>query len=126
MVAFNTDYLIRYLPPTLEFVRRRPPNTSGTQNFVTATAEMIVANDDRWHHVLGTSRLEETTLWLDGVRVSSDPAPSPLLYTAGVNRVIVGRSVDGNRIFTGWLDDFRIYDWLLTDAEIRALARRAP
>ena len=125
MVSFNGDYLIRYMPPALEFVRRKPPNASGTQNFVTATAEMVAANDDRWHHVAGSSRVDQTNLWLDGVQVSTDPTPSPFLYTAGANRVIVGRAVDGTRTFTGWLDDFRVYDRVLTDDEIRALARRA-
>jgi sialidase-1 len=121
LVAFNMDYFIRYMPPELEFTRRKPPNATGTQNFINANA-VVTANDDRWHHVAGRSRADETTVWLDGVRVGQDPAPAPFLYTAG-NRLSVGRAIDGSRTFTGWLDDLRIYDRILSDDEIRALAR---
>jgi hypothetical protein len=58
---------------------------------------------------------------MDGRRVNAEGAALPLTYTPGAT-FSVGRAVDDDQAFEGWLDEVRVYDRALTDDEIKALA----
>jgi len=64
-------------------------------------------------------------LYLDGIddtRPSTDP--NAFNVTANVDVSIGYRATNNDRFFTGQIDDVRIYDYALSDAEISWLAGR--
>ena len=91
----------------------------------------ITCNDDAWHHFAltvteGAAILTpETLIWLDGavdVRASTDGDTDTysLMPTADVS--IGRRATHEDRYFPGTIDDVRIYDYALSEAEVVALA----
>ncbi len=91
----------------------------------------ITCNDDAWHHFAltvmeGAAILTpETLIWLDGavdVRASTDGDTDTYNLTPGDDVSIGRRSVRDDRYFPGTIDDVRIYDYALSEAEIAALA----
>jgi len=88
-------------------------------------------NDGIWHHVAvtvqenATVSYPEVILYLDGIddtRPSTDP--NAFNVTANVDVSIGYRATNNDRFFTGQIDDVRIYDYALSDAEISWLAGR--
>ena len=88
-------------------------------------------NDGGWHHVAVTVQANatisypEVILWLDGIddtRAGTDPDIFDI--TANVDVSIGCRATNNDRFFTGQIDDVRIYDYALSDAEISWLAGR--
>ncbi|BCX49700.1 hypothetical protein HAHE_36080 [Haloferula helveola] len=94
----------------------------------------FTGSDGGWHHVVlrvndGATTFADVDVFLDGVPlppeaggatgVTLDTAPSPLA---------IGSSTTPSSAlgFDGWIDDFRIYDSALTDAEIANLAEPPP
>ena len=122
LVCNGADYFIRFMPPEVEFVRRRPP--IGSVNFVTATGNAPNAFDGAWHHAAGVATPAFTAMYIDGVRVARDSSGIPFTYLSG--SVNVGRNAAASLNFEGWLDDVRIYARALDEDEIRALAAGAP
>ncbi len=77
-------------------------------------------NDDRWHHIAlrrGDGRL---TLFLDGTRVTAADVPGSVSRNSPFG-VHIGQRLDGRAHFTGAVDDVRVYDRALSDAETDAL-----
>ena len=84
-----------------------------------------------WHHVVwvhegsGTDQ-EGTTLYIDGVDVSSLLIPDPALCCNGSTPTVtaaefrVNRARDGTRFFTGKIDELALYDKLLTSEQVLA------
>lgn len=94
----------------------------------------FVGADAGWHHVTlrvnaGATTFADVDVFLDGVQlapqaggataVTLDTAPSPLAIGSSATPA----SALG---FDGWIDDFRIYDSALTNAEIVNLAEPPP
>jgi len=82
-------------------------------------------NDARWHHIAGVYDGTRTRLYVDGkLNVSSEASGT---INTNSCKVLIGeneeeRTSQGHdRSFNGLLDDVRIYDYALTEAEIRAL-----
>lgn len=84
----------------------------------------------RWHHFIwvrvgGGTALEGTTVYLDGVDVTSTLVPDPNLPADGLTPVVEAtafrvnraRDFDGQRYFTGTLDEVALYDRVLTPQE---------
>lgn len=119
LVCYGSDYFIRYSNGVLEFVRRRPAGSSPAS--LSASGPAAGGHDGAWHHVTGVADASGTSIWMDGKRVNRDGTPLPLSYTAG-SAFSVGMSASGNQRLDGWLDDVRVYNRVLTDDEIKALA----
>ena len=90
-----------------------------------------VANDGEWHHAAlvvtegATLRPNATQLYLDGLEDSTFSGADVLYNLQPDTDVSIGRrATSGDRYFPGSLDDVRIYDRDLTDAEIAWLAGR--
>jgi hypothetical protein len=100
----------------VQAVRRVP----GNNWFGCATAGTFL--DDLWHHAVGTSTSGGAiTAWVDGVKTSCT-FTGVQTYDLGVD-LFMGRHGNGGIEFDfdGSLDDVRIYDRVLDDAEILAL-----
>jgi len=88
-------------------------------------------NDGVWHHVAvtvqenATISYPEVVLYLNGIddtRPSTDPDMFDI--TANVDVSIGCRATNNDRFFMGQIDDVRIYDYALLDAEVAWLAGR--
>lgn len=82
----------------------------------------VRVTDDRWHHVLATYDGATVALWVDGVRAA---VGARSLSTLG-SVLVVGRTPlghPGTDYFPGDLDDVRVYDRALGEAEIDAVFR---
>jgi hypothetical protein len=86
-------------------------------------------NDNNWHHVAltvirgATISYPDVQLWLDGkdnTRASTDP--DAFSITAGVDMAIGYRATAADRYFLGAIDDVRLYDRALSQAEVVWLA----
>ncbi|MFJ9153296.1 LamG-like jellyroll fold domain-containing protein [Streptomyces sp. NPDC102270] len=81
-------------------------------------------NDGRWHHLAlrrGGGRL---TLFVDGTAIGAPDVPGSVSRTSPFG-VHIGQRVDGRAFFTGAIDEVRVWDRALTDAEITG-ANAAP
>ena len=87
-------------------------------------------NDDEWHHVAGVLEddgspdIAEVRLYVDGVRDAdnADLADEPI-NTIEAMDVTIGQNPHslGTRSYDGLLDEIRVYDRALTQAEIQAV-----
>ena len=90
-----------------------------------------VLNDGQWHHVVMTVAANSSLsypsviFYLDG-KDDSQTTTDPDMFniTANVDVTIGRRQTNTDRILAGMLDDVRIYDRVLTAAEIQTLALR--
>jgi sialidase-1 len=74
-------------------------------------------NDGRWHHVSlrrGGGRL---TLFVDGTATGAPDVPGSVSRNSPFG-VHIGQRMDGRAFFTGAIDEVRVWDRALTDAEI--------
>jgi RNA polymerase sigma-70 factor (ECF subfamily) len=84
--------------------------------------------DGRWHHLAATRAPDTVTLYVDGQAVGRktiraprrEPVDTPLLIGGGSNRPGVVRE-----LIDGAVDDVRLYDRALDEAEVAALAAGA-
>jgi len=91
-------------------------------------------NDDQWHHVAvvleddGSPDITEVRLFVDGVldADNSDLADEPI-NTIEAMDVTIGQNPHNlaTRSFDGLLDEVRVYDRALTEAEIRTVMNQA-
>lgn len=72
-----------------------------------------------WHHLVVTrSAGGSAAIYINGALVKSGLSGTP---AAGTAHVIIGQDADGFNWFRGALDDIRIYDRIISGAEIQAL-----
>lgn len=89
-------------------------------------------NDGEWHHVCGqfTSTSEDATtlLYWDGQLVASNGYTGPFTTpTTSTTPLTLGaRDESGNCPFSGWMDDFRVYERVLSSVEVLALYTNRP
>jgi hypothetical protein len=77
-------------------------------------------NDGKWHHVAGVYDGEKMIIYVDGGQDVSQPASGPI----GTNDipVYIGENAEMiGRFWNGLIDDVRVYDCALGQAEIEAL-----
>jgi beta-galactosidase len=82
---------------------------------------VTVVAPDTWHHVAGVYDGQEVKLYVDGKLDSKQS------WTQGIGRnnadVLIGENAERKgRCFDGLLDDVRIYNYALSESEIKALA----
>ena len=78
-------------------------------------------NADEWHHVAGVYDGRVMKLYVDGKLDATKP------WAGGIAKnnsdVLIGENVEQpNRCFDGLIDDVRIYNYALSESEIKALA----
>lgn len=78
--------------------------------------------DDQWHHVALTRGGGALELYVDGVRVAQAASPTGDLAFSARDGIHVGQRPDGANRLTGGVDEVRLYDRVLTAAEVAALA----
>jgi len=85
-------------------------------------SQTLFLNDNVWHHLLTTFDGSTVKIFIDGIldkTVFNVPALGQ--FTSGHVVAIGGGAFLGNDRFDGALDDLRIYNRVLSDAEIQAL-----
>ena len=112
----NNDYI---LWKTGAGIPRFEINTSGGSVILSATAVDI--NDGIWHHITGTYDGSTVSIYVDGVFNNSIAHSGTL--NDGTRPIVVGAENTTGATFSvnGQLDDVRIYDRAITDAEVTAL-----
>ena len=84
--------------------------------------------DDEWHHTAvvlqddGTPDCSETLLYVDGLPETTHGVAGEPIDTDPTGEVRIGKSPYHTAGFIGLIDDVRIYDRALSDAEVRSLA----
>ena len=81
---------------------------------------------EQWHHVALTVSTTEFALWLNGYPEAKRALEAGVLVRLGEGMFGAYKDAAGatSRGFTGQLDDARIYNRALTQAELAALAGR--
>lgn len=80
--------------------------------------------DNQWHHVAvtwendGTPSVIDAKLYVDGVLETSSAALSGAVNTANGDDVLIGAHIGGTQLFSGTMDEVRIWDYARTQTEI--------
>ncbi|WP_055493827.1 sialidase family protein [Streptomyces sp. TP-A0356] len=77
-------------------------------------------NDGGWHHLALRRGGGLLTLFIDGTPISTADAPGSVSRNSPFG-VHIGQRMDSRAFFTGAIDDVRVYDRALSDAEISAV-----
>ncbi len=75
---------------------------------------------NEWQHVVAHVDNGTHRYWLNGENVGEFDGQNPLPGTADTADVLVGKTHEGNREFLGLIDEVRIWNRALTEAEILA------
>jgi len=91
-----------------------------------------IVSDDQWHHVAvvleddGSPDVTETKLYVDGVPdATQDVADEPINTVVAMDVVIGFNPHESGRKYVGLIDEARIYDRALSQAEIQAVMEEA-
>ena len=90
-----------------------------------ALVSEAVITDVQWHHVgfVYDSDTFHRRLYVDGILVAEDTSPvSGALSDEGLN-IGASKDLDSTSLFSGFIDDVRIYKQALSSKEIEQLAR---
>jgi hypothetical protein len=89
------------------------------------SAETSALNDDAWHHIAATWQTNgQVNLYVDGGLAASVNHTGNNFQFSG--RVRLGRPNDNERYYNGLLDDVRVYNYVLSPAEITETMRGDP
>ncbi|HEY4499997.1 MAG TPA: LamG-like jellyroll fold domain-containing protein [Candidatus Paceibacterota bacterium] len=95
----------------------------GSQIGAHTTADVV---DGNWHHIVGVANKSSNTMFIyvDGINMpltmdSVGPAPWPIVNNS--EPVTFGYNNGGGEYFNGTLDEVRMYNRALTEAEIQAI-----
>lgn len=113
-----------------------PPNTDRFRAYVRTDANALRLNvssakavfDSAWHHVVWTDRAGTGRLYIDGVPADTATftySPGPLTLNTTTLGALERRPSDTKYPFTGWLDDVSVWDEILSEENIAALASGA-
>ncbi len=80
----------------------------------------VPGNDNKWHHVAGVYAGTSIKVYVDGVLKNTDPCANSGISYGGNPVMTIGRKPTGN-YFTGIIDDVRVYNVALSDADILQL-----
>lgn len=88
-------------------------------------------NDNQWHHIAGTLSPAGMKLYVDGVLLVTDATTTGGqgyngYWKIGRDNLNGWTSTPTSQAFAGTMDEIRVYNVALTDAEITTLASRAP
>ncbi len=89
--------------------------------------------DGTWHHLAVTSDLDETILWVDGVPEASSPNGVDIAtFTTNPGNIAANFGANNDNApnyqweYPGFIDEFRVFDHKLSQAEVEALAVPEP
>ncbi|MGW0905887.1 exo-alpha-sialidase [Streptomyces sp. NPDC002853] len=86
-------------------------------------------NDGQWHHIALRRGGGQLTLSVDGTPITTADVPGTVTRTSGYG-FHIGQRVDSRAHFSGSIDEVRLYDRALSDAELTSLggdgAAKAP
>jgi hypothetical protein len=122
LVTAGNSYLLRVRATQIEVSKRTMPAT-GTARFVQCFGMVPNHLDGNWHHLAGIHSPEGMKLYFDGVERCSMAQPDPIGYDQGPD-LFLGRHGNGQVTWDldGNLDEVRIYNRVLSPAEIMYLA----
>jgi tetratricopeptide (TPR) repeat protein len=110
---FQNTGRLRFVAMGLDVPEDRSPALEGNRQI----------DDALWHHVAGVYDGTRLRLYVDGELDASATAGGTIMVSD--LPLIIGSAAGpaggGRTNWTGWIDDVRIYDYGLSDAEIRAL-----
>ncbi len=75
---------------------------------------------DQWYHISGTRGVNELNLYINGALVATTAMPNSVMYSSMIPRFgedHTGNS-NGTRALDGYVDEFKIFNRALSDAEI--------
>ncbi len=108
-----------FLTPSNGSTMRFAIKNGGEEQTVDATAKL---QGQQWHHVAVTISTDNVTLWVDGDAVGSSSAIT--IKPSDIRPVLnyIGRSqYASDPMFSGLIDDVRIYNYPLTAQELRGI-----
>ena len=86
-----------------------------------------IANTQVWHHACCTVADDKITTYLDGVQVTTNTLTAlGITATDIVSGAFIEIGCDhpgGNEFFTGYVNDFRVYDHALSAKEVKEIAK---
>lgn len=94
------------------------PDKGGEDERANPPVNPILLGDKQWHHIAGTWGNGMATMYIDGEKIA-ESAYVPGSYA--LSNIYLGKMADGGRTYTGILDDFRIYNGVLTEIEVSDL-----
>jgi len=107
---------------TAQFSRRKPGY------LIKATTKDKLVRTDEWHHILvtydGSKRASGVVIYVDGDSKPVDIWSDALKYKGGIRNsqpLLLGRRDPEHDFAGGRIDDVRVYQRRLTDAEVRAV-----
>lgn len=97
---------------------------SSTYKYITSG---ITANNQVWHHAACTIADDEVTTYVDGVKVFSTTLTAQGVTSTNITSdhfIEIGCDhPGGDEYFTGYINDFRIYDHCLSAKEVKELSK---
>ena len=114
----NADYMGYALVRHSSNVFRLWVGEGDAANIIGQASSDMIYTDTNWHHVAGVREGQINALYVDGIRQSATTAtsfvPSDLFFQIGRQY----SNTDTQRQFNGKIDDVRVYNKALTDAQI--------
>ena len=110
--------------PTKVFFRLNQKTSADTYRVNSTT--VYPSDGNTWVHVAGTYDGTNMRIYYNGVMEGSPVAGPPGGIISNTLQVGIGAQSDATRWFKGAMDEVRIYNRALSDAEIAALAATAP
>jgi len=99
------------------------PPRAGWANPQPLVSESVIT-DIQWHHIGFVWDGSYRSLYVDGIEVAKDNnAQNPLNSSEGGLYIGTSQDLEAGTLFSGFIDDVRIYKQALTTEEIAALAR---
>ncbi len=108
-----------FLTPGNGSVMRFAIKNGGNEQTVDASTSL---QGSKWHHVAVTIGAGQTTIWVDGEAVGA--SSSVTIKPSDIHPVLnyIGRSqFDADPLFSGFIDDVRIYNYPLTAEELKSI-----
>ncbi|QDP60428.1 MAG: putative concanavalin A-like lectin/glucanases superfamily protein [Prokaryotic dsDNA virus sp.] len=117
--GFTYGVLLRVLSNRLQF----GIDTGSDFQYIFSPSTYDFYNDDTWHNVIICASANEMRMYLDGELVGS-AATTWAGNTRWTNSVVIGRDLNNsNYFFRGLMDDFRIYDHVVSEKEAKDIYR---
>jgi uncharacterized repeat protein (TIGR01451 family) len=91
---------------------------NGLGGLVTSTSDVL---NGAWHHVAGIKRGSQIEIWVDGQLQASGPVSG----TSDAGNFAIGRNGACCESFNGMIDEAKIYNYALSQSEVRADALAA-
>lgn len=96
------------------------PQPSGKTKGAPPRTVCPAPTDDQWHQLVGVYDGTKAVLYLDGAEKASAPVSGPVAWN-NLPLTLAGNAAHRGRLWSGWLDDVRLYARALSAEEVKAL-----